>query len=125
MMPISSSRAPDSQAIQRMFNRLASRYDLFNHLTSMGMAGGWRRRVLGPLRPGMRVLDLGCGTGDLALEAARMLRGSGEVVGLDFSEEMLGLAGKRQKALGLNGGSKLRWVLKKAEDLPLYGEPYD
>ena len=116
---------PDSDYIQNMFNRLAVRYDLFNHLTSFGLASFWRREALAPLRPGMRVLDLGCGTGDLALGAVRRLNGSGEVVGLDFSEKMLFFAQKRYEKTGLNGHHKIRWALKKAEDLPIESEPYD
>ncbi len=116
---------PDSKYIQNMFNHLAARYDLFNHLTSFGLASLWRREALSPLRPGMRVLDLGCGTGDLALGAVQRLKGSGEVVGLDFSENMLSFAQKRFEKTGLNGSHKIRWVLKKAEELPIENEPYD
>ena len=116
---------PDSQYIQTMFNRLAGRYDLFNHLTSLGLATRWRRQTLEPLKPGMRVLDLGCGTGDLALDAIRKIGFSGEVVGLDFSERMLLFAKKRYDKLGLTGDHRFRLVLKKAEELPIEPEPYD
>ena len=116
---------PDSDTIQNMFDRLAVRYDLFNHLTSVGLASFWRRETLAPLKPGMRGLDLGCGTGDLALEAVQRLKGSGEVVGLDFSEKMLFFAQKRYEKTGLNGRHKIRWALKKAEELPIESEPYD
>jgi demethylmenaquinone methyltransferase / 2-methoxy-6-polyprenyl-1,4-benzoquinol methylase len=108
-----------------MFDRLAVRYDLFNHLTSMGMAGRWRQEALRPLSPGMRVLDLGCGTGDLALDAIKKVGTDGEVIGLDFSENMLALAGKRYEKLRFNGGHRFRLVLKKAEELPIEKEPYD
>ena len=116
---------PDSQYIQTMFNRLAGRYDLFNHLTSLGLATRWRRKTLEPLKPGMRVLDLGCGTGDLALDAIKKIGASGEVVGLDFSEKMLSFARKRYDKLGLNGSHRFQLVLKKAEELPIEPEPYD
>ena len=82
-----------------MFNNLAGRYDLFNHLTSMGLATHWRKKTLKSLEPGMRVLDLGCGTGDLALDAIKKIGPSGEVIGLDFSENMLAFAQKRYKKL--------------------------
>ncbi len=117
---------PSSEHIRNMFDRLASRYDIFNHLTSLGMAVAWRKEVLRPLEDGMRVLDLGCGTGDLAIMAAQKIRGSGEVVGLDFSPQMLAFAEERVKKLGLNGLGSLRFVLKKAEELPLENDkPYD
>ena len=116
---------PDSQYIQTMFNRLAGRYDLFNHLISFGLASNWRKETLKPLLTGMRVLDLGCGTGDLALDAIKKIGTSGEVVGLDFSEKMLQFAKKRYDRLGYNGLHKFRLVLKKAEELPFESEPYD
>ena len=133
----------DSKYIQNMFSRLAFRYDLFNHLTSLGMATHWRKETLKPLKAGMRVLDLGCGTGDLALGAIQKIGGFGEVVGLDFSQAMLDVANERYKTLlrrgtgsacrvGAhgraplrNGRPNLRWVMGKAEDIPFEPEPYD
>ena len=116
---------PDQRFIQGMFNELAPRYDLFNRLTSMGMASFWRRETLVPLRKGMRILDLGCGTGDLALAAMKKLEGQGEVVGLDFSPRMLEFAAHRQRKMGWNGSYRIRWILKRAEELPIENEPYD
>ena len=91
----------------------------------MGLATRWRQETLKSLKPGMRVLDLGCGTGDLALDAIKKIGESGEVVGLDFSENMLLLAKKRYDKLGFNGRYRFRLVLKKAEELPIEPEPYD
>lgn len=79
---------------------------------------------MSPLRSGMRVLDLGCGTGDLALLAARRLEGTGEVVGFDFSDEMLKAASRRQAGWGLDNG-RIRFLCGKAEDLPVEKELYD
>jgi demethylmenaquinone methyltransferase / 2-methoxy-6-polyprenyl-1,4-benzoquinol methylase len=122
-MPHSSP--PDSKTIQQMFDELAPRYDLFNRLTSMGMDKKWREYTLEPIRTGMRVLDLGCGTGDLSIAAAKKLEGKGEVLGLDFSENMLRYAEKRRRKLDLAASKSLRFVLRRAEDLPLEKEPYD
>ncbi|MBI2095523.1 MAG: ubiquinone/menaquinone biosynthesis methyltransferase [Candidatus Omnitrophica bacterium] len=106
-----------------MFDRLAGRYDLFNHFTSFGLAGRWRALALGPLRAGMRVLDLGCGTGDLCLGAARRVGVSGEVVGLDFSEAMLAVARRRlEKERPV---ARVSFVREKAESLPIEEDPYD
>ena len=122
---MNSKQKPDSKYIQDMFDRLAERYDVFNHLTSMGLASYWRREALKPLKAGMRVLDLGCGTGDLCIDAIKKIGASGEVVGLDFSENMLQFARKRYDKLGFNGNHKFRLELKKAEELPIEKEPYD
>src|SRR3989338_2601700 len=111
---------PDAQTISGMFNRLAGHYDLFNRLTSLGLDGGWRKAVLEPVCNGMRILDLGCGTGDLILEASKKLRGSGEIVGLDFSEKMLEVA--RRRSMSTPG---LRFEHRSAEDIPFEDKPYD
>lgn len=121
-----SSQTIDPIAIRSLFNRLAPRYDLFNRLASLGLDKTWRRRTMEPIREGMRVLDLGCGTGDLCFEASKRVGKSGRVTGLDFSENMLEFAALRLNRAGLNGHSgEIRFVLNKAEDLPIDSEPYD
>ena len=89
------------------------------------MDNSWRSKVLQDIPANARVLDIGCGTGDLSLEAAKRVAPRGEVVGLDFSSKMLEMAEKRYQALGrpLNGQFKL--VQKSAEELPLDGKPFD
>ncbi len=77
-----------------MFARIAGRYDLLNHLLSCGIDRGWRRRTVreaagaGGLA-GQCVVDVCCGTGDLALE---FRRAGARVVGVDFTPEMLRIA---------------------------------
>jgi ubiquinone/menaquinone biosynthesis methyltransferase len=91
--------------VQALFARIASRYDLINDLQSFGLHRYWKRRLLrlAGARPGTRALDLCCGTGDLTLGLAR--RGA-EVVGLDFSAEMLAVA--RAKAAGIKPKPQIR-----------------
>ena len=102
-------------AVRGMFDRVSSRYDLLNRILSLGMDRCWRRRAVEALRlrPGDRVLDVACGTGDLALaaagEAPRVL-----AAGVDFSAPMLRIA--RRKAA--RRGDPLRTVLGAAESLP-------
>ena len=123
--PMTLTAAPDQTFIQNMFDRLSGRYDLFNRLTSLGLDGLWRKRTVSRLKPGMRVLDLGCGTGDLSLEAARKI-GYGEVVGLDFSGKMLVIAQRRAQAKNRRYPSvKFEFVQKRVEDIPFENEPYD
>lgn len=78
--------------VERMFSSVAGRYDLLNHLLSFNVDRWWRRQtvrrvehVLG--RPGARVVDLCCGTGDLTLALQRRSRAA--VFGCDFSHAML------------------------------------
>lgn len=83
--------AKDSARIRAMFGRVASRYDLLNHLLSASLDRVWRRKLARSLAisPGARVLDLCCGTGD----QAEALRAPGvEIVAADFCLPMLALA---------------------------------
>jgi demethylmenaquinone methyltransferase/2-methoxy-6-polyprenyl-1,4-benzoquinol methylase len=83
-----------------MFDRIAPRYDLMNRLLSAGLDQRWRRAALDAARvsAGDRVIDLACGTGDLAeLAAARGAR----VIALDFSATMLRGARRRGMAARL------------------------
>jgi demethylmenaquinone methyltransferase/2-methoxy-6-polyprenyl-1,4-benzoquinol methylase len=81
-----------------MFDRIARIYDPLNTAMSAGLHHRWRARAaeLAQVGPGSRVLDVACGTGDLAMELARRVSPGGEVVGSDFSEAMLAIA--REKA---------------------------
>ncbi len=76
------------QAVERMFDRAARRYDLLNRLLTFGLDRRWRRRSVGllGLPPGTLVADLACGTGDLCCE---LERAGHQAVGLDFSAGML------------------------------------
>ncbi len=117
---------PDSQTIKTMFDRLSGRYDLFNRLTSLGQDDRWRKIALEPLREGMRVLDLGCGTGGLALEAARRFPNHGtQVIGMDFSREMLKRAQERLAQDETLKKADVKFLERRAEDLPMEREYFD
>lgn len=77
--------------VRSMFDSIAPRYDAVNRLMTFGLDRGWRRRTIAllGLAPGSRVLDLACGTGDLARELTA--RGYG-CVGADLSLGMLASA---------------------------------
>jgi len=81
--------------VNRLFTRIARRYDLLNDIQSFGLHRLWKRRVVEMARvnPGGRALDLCCGTGDIAFALAT--RGA-ETVGLDFNESMLQVAERRK-----------------------------
>lgn len=94
--------------VQAMFTHIADRYDWFDHLASLGQDYLWRPRALWALdryragRPVRRLLDVGCGPGDLTVLAARHLPGS-EAVGVDFTAAMLRHAERRRAAGKLEG----------------------
>src|SRR5690349_11420856 len=97
-----------------MFGRIAGRYDLMNRLMTGGQDAHWRRLVLerAQLPPGGRLLDLGTGTGDLALEA---LGRDGRLLALggDFTLEMMRVGRRR------SGGARVRWLGVDALNLAL------
>ena len=105
--------------VRAMFDRIASFYDVMNSVMTAGLHHRWRRRAadLAAIAPGSRALDVATGTGDLAVELGRRVGPEGEVVGSDFSEEMLTLA--RRKAPGL------RFEWGNALDLPYEDGRFD
>jgi len=105
--------APD--AVRGMFDRIAPVYDVMNRVMTAGLDRRWRRLAAREVVwPGDRVLDVCCGTGDLAVEAER--RGA-RVVGLDFSERMLERA--RRKS------GTIEWVQGDALGLPFVDGEFD
>jgi demethylmenaquinone methyltransferase/2-methoxy-6-polyprenyl-1,4-benzoquinol methylase len=112
-----------------MFGRIAPRYDLLNHLLSLRMDVAWRRRVARRFRdvlhcPKARVLDLCCGTGDLALVLAGEAGPRGaKVVGADFVHAMVVRAQDKAEKLPL----LTRPVFMEADALalPLSAESFD
>jgi demethylmenaquinone methyltransferase / 2-methoxy-6-polyprenyl-1,4-benzoquinol methylase len=84
-------------AVEAMFDRISPVYDLMNRLMTAGLDRRWRRlTVQAVVRPGDRVLDACCGTGDLAIQAERA---GGRVTGLDFSERMLERARRKSTSV--------------------------
>jgi demethylmenaquinone methyltransferase/2-methoxy-6-polyprenyl-1,4-benzoquinol methylase len=84
-----------------MFERIAGFYDSTNRILSLGLDAWWRRRAVRRLKPapGGKYLDVGCGTGDMALEVTRQAPGSW-VVGIDPVENMLAIAAEKVRAAG-------------------------
>ncbi|HEY7474591.1 MAG TPA: bifunctional demethylmenaquinone methyltransferase/2-methoxy-6-polyprenyl-1,4-benzoquinol methylase UbiE [Vicinamibacterales bacterium] len=117
-MTVSTSREP--ARIAGMFDAIAWRYDALNHVLSVGLDRRWRRRAVAALAltGRERVLDLCCGTGDLAIEAATSAAGRArDIVGLDFAGEMLRFAQPKMRRLSLD--RQIRLVRGDATCLPL------
>jgi demethylmenaquinone methyltransferase / 2-methoxy-6-polyprenyl-1,4-benzoquinol methylase len=95
--------------VRAMFDRIASFYDVMNSVMTAGLHHRWRARAadLAAVGSGARALDVATGTGDLAIELARRVGPEGEVVGSDFSEEMLALARRKAPTLRFEWGNAL------------------
>ena len=91
-MTANASLAEAGADVQSMFNRVARRYDAANRIMSGGIDVVWRKKAIGRLLEGLgespRILDLGAGTLDGALEIARRAPGA-RVAAADFAREML------------------------------------
>ena len=120
----STARPPD-RVVQKMFDRIATRYDLVNRVISFRLDNGWRKKAIAAiLRNGNElVLDLGTGTGDLTFAAAKSVRGEGRIVGLDFSLPMIRLARAKQKAD--QNGDRTHFVQATALRPPFADEVFD
>ncbi len=103
------------EGVRSMFDRIAPFYDAMNRLMTVGLDRRWRRDAAAAVvQPGNQVLDLCCGTGDLALAASAA---GGRVTGLDFSEPML----QRARAKS----SEVEWVSGDALALPFADGSFD
>src|SRR5580658_3265389 len=109
-----------------MFTRIAQRYDLLNHLLSAQMDRLWRARTAREVKPILEradalVLDLCCGTGDLAFALQR--RAKACIVGADFSHSMLVRA--CEKSTALNGSAPVPFLEADALRLPFPNHSFD
>jgi len=120
-----ASEADASRKVREMFTKIAPRYDLLNHLLSLELDRVWRARtarILQPIleRPEARILDLCCGTGDLAFALQR--KAKGRVWGMDFAHTMLvrarekgGAASGERRVASRDAGSAGGWTIPFVE----------
>lgn len=100
------------------YNQIASSYDRYRDL-SPSLLNLWLEKIirLGKITPGMRVLDIGCGTGRLTIPLQQ--KAQAEVYGLDLSAEML------KRAQGKEGAETVHWILGDAQALPFPDQSFD
>jgi demethylmenaquinone methyltransferase / 2-methoxy-6-polyprenyl-1,4-benzoquinol methylase len=113
-----------SRAVREMFTSIAPHYDLLNHLLSANVDKLWWRRAarsFSPIlaKPGARVLDLCCGTGDMAF-ALRRQSPTARVIGADFAHAMLQLARKKS-----GDSDAIFWIEGDALQLPFPDQSFD
>jgi demethylmenaquinone methyltransferase / 2-methoxy-6-polyprenyl-1,4-benzoquinol methylase len=123
------SKPPITQApgrkeqVQVMFNDIAGKYDLLNHLLSMGIDRGWRKKLvrLMSLDHPKQILDMATGTADLAIAA--MAAKPDHITGTDIAEEMLAIGREKVNKLGL--GEKITLLKADSENLPFEDARFD
>ena len=108
-----------------MFTAVPPRYDLVNRIVTLGLDKRWRRmaaRTCLDEKP-RRILDLGCGTGDLTIDIARLAEKELEITGLDYSQPMLERA--RRKADQAGVGKRVNFLHGEATQIPFPDGHFD
>jgi demethylmenaquinone methyltransferase/2-methoxy-6-polyprenyl-1,4-benzoquinol methylase len=119
-----TDRESASRAVREMFTAIAPRYDLLNHLLSANIDKLWWRRTARTFseslsKPGAQVLDLCCGTGDMAF-ALRREGPETHITGADFSHAMLVRANAKSSA-----ELPVKWIEADALNLPCPDQSFD
>jgi len=116
--------AEKSDRVHGVFSSVAARYDVMNDLMSGGVHRLWKDAMIDWLapRPGMRLLDVAGGTGDIAFRFLDRVRGDGEAVVCDLTEAMLEEGARRAAERGIRG---VEWVVGDAMALPFADRSFD
>lgn len=98
------------EGIRKLFDNIAPNYDKLNHILSLNIDKGWRRKAVRELvnehKP-LKVLDVACGTGDFTIEIARKVAPGSEVIGIDISDGMMAVGRKKIADVGVNAELKV------------------
>lgn len=121
----SSELIRSPQPLHGMFTKVPPRYDLVNRVITLGQDSRWRRLAARVCLEGnpSRILDLGCGTGDLALNIARRTSNDVKIFGLDYSLPMLALAKLKAEKQDLK--DKVEFIHGQATKIPFPDDYFD
>lgn len=119
-----SSKPSKSERVHSVFEKIYNRYDVMNSIISFQRHKAWRKDVMKRMkvRNGARALDVCCGTGDWTIALANAAGKNGEVVGLDFSQNMLSVGKEKVKELKL---SNISFIHGDAMNLPFDDNSFD
>ncbi|MBI1290876.1 bifunctional demethylmenaquinone methyltransferase/2-methoxy-6-polyprenyl-1,4-benzoquinol methylase UbiE [bacterium] len=114
----------ETQKIQQMFTGIARRYDLLNHVLSGWTDVAWRRWAADAALEDdpTDILDVACGTGDLAIQISRLAKDDATIVGSDFTGAMLRLAGPKSRRLARH---QITWIEGDGLHLPFADASFD
>ena len=112
------------EGIRRLFNNIASDYDRLNHILSLNIDKGWRKKAVREIadkESPVKILDVACGTGDFTIEIARKLAIGSEIIGVDISEGMMEIG----KEKILKAGVAAEMFVADCEALPYEQNTFD
>ena len=93
------------EGIRKLFDNIAPDYDKLNHILSLNIDKGWRKKavmeIVDTARP-LEILDVACGTGDFTIEIAQKAVSGSKVTGIDLSEGMMKIGREKIKAAGVD-----------------------
>lgn len=120
------ARADKPGRVRGMFSAIAASYDLNNRVHSLWQDQAWRRFAVreARVRLGDRVLDVACGTGDLT-QAFASQSNAGSVIGVDFTPEMLKVAGAKRESLPTHARAKVTYAEGDAQNLAFPDASFD
>lgn len=92
------------EGIRRLFDKIAPDYDRLNHILSLNIDKGWRKKAVRQIADenrAMKVLDVACGTADFTIEIARKVAPGSVVTGVDISEAMMAIGKEKIRKAGV------------------------
>lgn len=112
------------EGVRKLFDNIAPDYDKLNHILSLNIDKGWRKKAVRNLvdtdEP-LKVLDVACGTGDFTIEIAQKVGKGSEVIGVDISEGMMAVGREKIKKAGVSA----ELFVADCEDLPYADNTFD
>lgn len=112
------------EGVRKLFDNIASDYDKLNHILSLNIDKGWRKKAVRNLvdtQAPLKVLDVACGTADFTIEIAQKVGKGSEVIGVDISEGMMAVGREKIKKAGVSA----ELLVADCEDLPYADNTFD
>lgn len=112
------------EGVRKLFDNIASDYDKLNHILSLNIDKGWRKKAVRNLvdtQAPLKVLDVACGTADFTIEIAQKVGKGSEVIGVDISEGMMAVGREKIQKAGVSA----ELLVADCEDLPYPDNTFD
>lgn len=112
------------EGVRKLFDNIASDYDKLNHILSLNIDKGWRKKAVRNLvdtQAPLKVLDVACGTADFTIEIAQKVGKGSEVIGVDISEGMMAVGREKIQKAGVSA----ELFVADCEDLPYADNTFD